>query len=212
MSLLFIQKRNPLILLPLFVIVLFVPLMCYHYTIRFADTPDEIVHNALTLMHTCLPLLISWWIILLFQDFFSWEGNELLYYYYSQPKLLCLYGVLLLVYGLAETAAFAAVRCIIELPLFILGQLAAETLCVAALAYFFAFLLLNSGGSLLISIGYCVYLNMFDTLNLFGFMSIFPRADAFLIQDGERIRHTLIAAILLNAAGMVCMKFRRKYR
>lgn len=207
-----IKKRKALILIPVFVIGIFIPLMCRHYTVRYADNPDELVQNALTLMHTCIPMLISWWIILLYQDFFSWDGNELLYYYYPQPKLLRLYGTALLAYGLMEVAVFAAVRHIIDMPLFVLGQLAAETLFVAALTYFFTFLLLNTGGSLLVSIGYCVYLNMFDTLNLFGFMSIFPRTDEFLIWNGARIRHALIAAVILNAAGMVCMKYRRTYK
>lgn len=207
-----IKKRKALILIPVFIIVVFIPLMCRHYTLRYADDPDEMLKNTLTLLHTCIPMLISWWIILLYQDFFSWEGNELLYYYYPQPKLLSLYGAALFAYGLMEAGVFAAVRHIIDLPLFVLGQLAAETLFVAALTYFFAFLLLNTGGSLLVSIGYCVYLNMFDTLNLFGFMSIFPRPEQFLIWDGARVKHTLIIAVILDIAGMICMKYRRKYK
>lgn len=207
-----IRKRKLLILLPVLGAGIFVPLMCRYYCIHFADTPDEIIKNALTLMHTCIPMLVSWWIVLLYHDFFSWEGNELLYYYYSQPALLKQYVIVLLVYGLMETVVFAVVGNMVDMPYFILGQLTAETLCVAAMTYFFAFLLLNTGGCLLVSIGYCVYINMFDTLDLFGFMSIFPRPEEFLVWDGGRVRDALVAAAVLNAVGVVCMKFRRKYK
>lgn len=88
----------------------------------------------------------------------------------------------------------------IDMPYFILGRLAAETLCEAALTYFFAFLLLNTRGCLLVSIGYCVYINMFDTLHLFGFMSIFPCPEEFLVWEGGRVRNALVAAVVLNAA------------
>ena len=111
-----------------------------------------------------------------------------------------------------ETVVFAVVGNMVDMPYFILGQLTAETLCVAAMTYFFAFLLLNTGGCLLVSIGYCVYINMFDTLDLFGFMSIFPRPEEFLVWDGGRVRDALVAAAVLNAVGVVCMKFRRKYK
>lgn len=99
----------------------------------------------------------------------------------------------------------------INMPYFILGQLSTETLCVVALTYFSAFLLLNTGGCLLVSIGYCVYIKMFDTLHVFGFMSIFPCLEEFLVWEVGSVRNALVVAIVLNAAGMVCMKFRRKY-
>lgn len=207
-----IRKRKRLVLLPVLGSGIFVPLMCWYYCVHFTDTPDEIIKNTLILMHTCIPMLVTWWIILLYHDFFSWEGNELLYYYHSQRALVKQYVIVLLVYGLMETAVFAVVQSMVDMPYFILGQLLAETMCVAAMVYFFAFLLLNTGGCLLVSIGYCVYINMFDTLNLFGFMSIFPRPEEFLVWNGGRVRNTLVAAAVLHAVGLVCMKFRRRYK
>lgn len=206
-----VRKRKTMFLMPILVLGVFVPLLIYHYTIRFGDDIDQVLYNTLTLLHTCLPMMVSWWIVLLYQDFFSREGNELLYYYYSYAMLVKQYAIAVVVYGMVEAAAFIGIIQIVELPFFVLGQLVSETLYIAAMTCLFAFLLLNTGGGLLISVCYCVFLNEFDTMGNFRFLSVFPGPDQFLVWDSGRIRNVLIVTAVFNAAVFLCMKYRRKY-
>lgn len=208
------KRCKGFVLLPIAVIGVVIPLMCRHYLVYYTGLgePYQAVSKTIALLHTCVPMMIAWWIVLLFRDFFNSEGNELLYYFYSQWELFKEYLILVCVYGVIAVLVFLVVSRIVDIPFFVLGQLECETLCIAALSYFCAFLLLNTGGSLLVSIGYCVWLNLFDTLNLFGFMSVFPREEQYLVWNWKSVAAILAAAVVLNIFGILCMRFRRNYK
>lgn len=214
MELLFIcfKKRKVAAFIPIFLTGILIPLLCYHYSVRYAHEPEQMAREVLALLHTCVPLSAAWWIILLYQDFFGQEGNELLYYYYPQRELIKEYALVLAAYGALAGAVFIGVKRIARLPLFVLLQLEVETLCVAALTFFCTFFFLNTGGSLLITAAYCIYINLFDTLGLFQFMSVFPDREQYLLWDSKQMWCVLAAAAVLDVLGGLCMRYRRKYK
>ena len=188
------KRCKGFVLLPIAVIGVVIPLMCRHYLVYYTGLgePYQAVSKTIALLHTCVPMM--------------------LYYFYSQWELFKEYLILVCVYGVIAVLVFLVVSRIVDIPFFVLGQLECETLCIAALSYFCAFLLLNTGGSLLVSIGYCVWLNLFDTLNLFGFMSVFPREEQYLVWNWKSVAAILAAAVVLNIFGILCMRFRRNYK
>lgn len=206
-----VRKRKMMFLIPVLVLGVFVPLLLRHYTVIYAGYEDQLMWYALTLLHTCVPMLVSWWIVLLYQDFFGWDGNELLYYYYPCSMLAKQYVAAVIVYVVLESAAFCGYRLIVPAADLVLAQLVSETLCMAAFTCLCAFLLQNTGASLLVSICYCVYINMIDRSGYFDFISIFPHPDAYMAWDAGRTAGVLAAAAVCTAATFVCMRYRRKY-
>lgn len=206
-----VRKRKMMFLIPVLVLGIFVPLLLRHYTVMYAGYEEQIMWYALVLLHTCLPMLVSWWIVLLYQDFFGWDGNELLYYYYPCSMLVKQYAAAVIVYVILESAVFCGYRLIVPAPDFVLAQLVSETLCVASFTCLCAFLMQNTGASMLVSIGYCVYLNMIDRSGYFNFISVFPYPDAYMVWDAGRVENVLAAAAVCTAAVFVCMRYRRKY-
>lgn len=116
------------------------------FLVRYVEEPERIVEEVIALLHTCIPMAGCWWIILLYQDFFEWEGNELLYYYHSWRQLIKEYIFVVAVYvGVSGFIVFC-IQQTIEFPFFVIVQLSAETVFIASLTLFFSFLLQNTGG------------------------------------------------------------------
>ncbi len=207
-----LRKRKAIMVIPIFIIGIFVPIMCHYFSVRYVEEPERIVEEIIALLHTCIPMAGCWWIILLYQDFFVWEGNELLYYYHSWRQLIKEYIFVMAVYaGISGFIAFC-IQQTIDFPLFVIGQLSVETVFIASLTLFSSFLLQNTGGSLLIVIAYCVYLNHFDSLGIFQFMSVFPRREEFLNFNVGLLRNALISSGIMSALGSECIGWRRGYK
>ena len=113
--------------------------------------------------------------------------------------------------GISGFIAFC-IQQTIDFPLFVIGQLSVETVFIASLTLFSSFLLQNTGGSLLIVIAYCVYLNHFDSLGIFQFMSVFPRREEFLNFNVGLLRNALISSGIMSALGSECIGWRRGYK
>ena len=141
-----LRKRKAMIVIPIFIIGILVPIMCFYFSVLYVEEPERIVEEVIALLHTCIPMTGCWWIILLYQDFFEWEGNELLYYYHSWRQLIKEYIFVVAVYvGVSGFIVFC-IQQTIEFPLFVIGQLSVETVFIASLTLFSSFLLQNTGG------------------------------------------------------------------
>ena len=139
-----LRKRKAMIVIPIFIIGILVPIMCFYFLVRYVEEPERIVEEVIALLHTCIPMAGCWWIILLYQDFFEWEGNELLYYYHSWRQLIKEYIFVVAVYvGVSGFIVFC-IQQTIEFPFFVIVQLSAETVFIASLTLFFSFLLQNT--------------------------------------------------------------------
>ena len=126
-----LRKRKAMIVIPIFIIGILVPIMCFYFWVRYVEEPERIVEEVIALLHTCIPMAGCWWIILLYQDFFEWEGNELLYYYHSWRQLIKEYIFVVAVYvGVSGFIVFC-IQQTIEFPFFVIVQLSAETVFIA---------------------------------------------------------------------------------
>ncbi len=207
-----IRKRKTMIVIPIFIIGIFVPIMSYYFSVQYVKEPERIVEEVIALLHTCIPMAGCWWIILLYQDFFEWEGNELLYYYHSLRQLIKEYIFVVAVYiGISGFIIFC-IQQTIDFPFYLIGQLSAEIMFIASLTLFSSFLSQNTGGSLLIVLAYCVYLNHFDSLGIFQFMSVFPQREEFLYFNVGLLKNALISSGIMSVLGSACIGWRREYK
>lgn len=163
-------------------------------------------------LHVWIPLFSGWWTIIFTTDFFSSDGNELMYLFHRQiyvfaGQLAAMAGYLLLVAG-----GFCLYGAICPMEEVVLWQLLFESAMVGSLTFFTCFLLQNTGAALMVSVLYCIYLNLFDPLNMFGFLSVFPREMQSAAWDPVLAVKAVAGTIVFLAGGTLLFQVRRVYK
>jgi hypothetical protein len=163
-------------------------------------------------MHLWIPLFSSWWIILLFHDFFDNEGNELLYLYHRPTYFLCNQCVFMLLYGSATTLFYLIFRIFIDVNLFVLLQIIVESYVISSFVYLLCFVLHNTGTGLLIVSAYCIYILLFDEFKYLSFLSIFPETNIANQDNISRIVISSVLIVMFLFIGFVFSKLRHVYK
>lgn len=210
-----LQKKKVMALIPLFVSFVLLPLMGLFFCYRYEGDTQGAVREFTLQMHVWIPLFSAWWGLVLFQDFFESGGNELLYLYHHPPYFLKIQCAAVLLYSFCIAACFLICRQIcrqfIPLEWFLVVQLLAESFFAAALAYFLYFAFLNTGAGLLIVAAYCIYLNLFDTLGMLDFISVFPKYSDITAENVRLIECSCLSALIFLVLGFLCSKFHKDY-
>lgn len=163
-------------------------------------------------LHVWIPMFAVWWTILVFQDFFEHEGNEILYLYHSPVQLLRDQCLVLVWYIMTIGFFWLLFYRFAGFGEIVLIQLVLESLFIGNFSYFLCFFLQNSGGTFLIVLAYCIYLNLFDSLNLFRFMSVFPEDVVVAQTDVRRMYMSAVLAVLFLMGGFVSSQLRHVYK
>lgn len=207
-----LKKKKLLFLVPFLVMGVLVPALIM--LIIYQNGGDVLLARTdiFRQLHVWIPMFAVWWTILVFQDFFEHEGNEILYLYHSPVQLLRDQCLVLVWYIM--TIGFFWLLCyrLTGLGETVLIQLVLESLFIGNFSYFLCFFLQNSGGTYLIILAYCIYLNLFDSLKLFQFMSVFPEGYAETQQDARRMYMCAVLSVFFMIGGFVSSKLRHVYK
>lgn len=204
-----LRKKKAAALLPLAVLYLFLPAMTALFYFHYKEEQEIFLRVVMQQLHVWIPLFSSWWIILLFHDFVDCEGNELLYLYHKPSYFLKVLSLSFLLYSGAVSLFFVVFRIYVPGERFVLLQLVTEIFVISSLAYFFCFLLQNTGSGFLMIAAYCIYIILFDHLRILSFMSIFPESGTASPENITLMGKSFLAAVLFLAAGLICSRFRR---
>lgn len=205
-------KRKIMFLVPLFMMGVVLPLISVFFYRQNADLYETFVSDVVLQMHVWIPMLSAWWVILLFNDFFENEGNELLYIYFRPGQLLAEHILVTLLYGVCVVIFCVVFRMFVLFEIFVMVQLLAESFAISSAVYFLCFAIQKTGVGLLMAMAYCVYLNLFDYLKLLRFLSVFPESRVADEKNVELVKSCMIISVLFLVLGFLLSKFRRTFK
>ena len=162
-------------------------------------------------LHVWIPLFSTWWILIYAGDFFSHDGNELMYLIWKPHQIIVCVAAGVAVYMTTAVLSFAVLQSIQPFAALLLWQILAETWMMASLAFFCCFLFQSTGAALMAAVLYDIYINLFDGLHMFSAISIFPQQTLTAEADPPRMAAALIVGIVLFVGGAVCVKVRKIY-
>ena len=160
-------------------------------------------------LHVWVPLFSTWWILLYAGDFFSHDGNELMYLIWKPHQIIAceVAGV----FGFMIVLSFGVLQIIQPFDILLLWQILSEIWMMAGMAFFCCFLFQSTGAALMTAVLYGIYLNLFDGLHMFSAISIFPQQTLTIEADPLRMTAAIIAGSVFFAAGAACVKYRKVY-
>lgn len=205
-------KKKIMFFLPLFFLGGVLPLLSVFLYRNFENDYEEFISNITLQMHVWIPMFSAWWGILLFNDFFENEGNELLYMYYRPVHLLVEQLFVSLLYVIALILFFSLFQHFVDVEKFLLVQLIAESLVISSAVYFLCFAFQKTGVGLLMAVTYCIYLNLFDSLKLLKFLSIFPESSIADTENVGVIKISVFISFLFLCSGFLSSKICRTFK
>lgn len=205
-------KNKIRFIVPFVVLLVLIPAMIGTIVSSSGNSGDVKLADIIRQLHVWIPLFSGWWTIVFTADFFSSDGNELMYLFHRQiyvfwGQMAALIFYLLLVFG-----GFCLYGVICPIEEVVLWQLLLESAMVCSLTFFICFLLQNTGAALMVSVLYCVYLNLFDSLNMFGFLSVFPREMQSVAWEPGIAVKAMVGTIVFLLVGTLLFQVRRVYR
>lgn len=197
---------------PIIVLFVFLPVLIGTIASTSSEPGDMQTVDMIRQLHVWIPLFSGWWTIVFAHDFFSVDGNELMYLYHRTTHILAGQIVGMLIYLFLVCVSFTLYDAIYPMEQEILYQLLLESMMVCNLTFFTCFLFQNTGAALMIIVVYCIYLNLFDALGMFRFLSVFPQKTLFTKWDNGMPGKALAGALVFCASGTALSKIRRVYR
>ena len=207
-----LTKRKRMFSVPLVIIYFVLPILSFFIYKQKSDIYEEFVSAVVLQMHVWIPMLSSWWVILMFHSFFENEGNEVLYIHVRPLQFLLDYLGVFFLYSFFIVVFSLVFRFFVPYEIFVIGQLLAESLFISSAVFFMCFAVQKTGVGLLMAIAYCVYLNLFDYLKLFKFLSVFPESRGMDAPNLRLIKICIVGSMLCILMGTVLSKFRRAYK
>lgn len=207
-----LKKSKLFFFVPLFILGVVLPFMCVFFYNHYNKDMQLFMQNIIIQLHLFIPLLSSWWTILILKDFYESDGNELLYLYYRPRHLLVVHCMSVVMYIGMIIVFFFIFQIFTNATIFFMYQLIVESLVVSSLVYFLCMALQNTGTGLLIVLSYCVYINLFDSLRVLTFMSIFPMNGEASSENIRLIEISLMITVVLLGGGYVFSKIRHVYK
>lgn len=192
-------------------IALFVLIPALAALILTGPESDIKMADCIRQLHVWVPLFSTWWILLYAGDFFSHDGNELMYLIWKPYQIIVCEVAGVFGFMIAAVLSFGVLQIIQPFDILLLWQILSETWMMAGMAFFCCFLFQSTGAALMTAVLYGIYLNLFDGLHMFSAISIFPQQTLTIEADPLRMTAAIIAGSVFFAAGAACVKYRKVY-
>ncbi len=202
-------KNKIMFWVPVIELVVILPMLIYIMSRNEHRGELELANEIIRQLHVWIPLGAGWWSIVFANDFFSSDGNELLYLFHKTLHIVMGQGVSFFLYVICIIMAFPLYRMIFSMDWIVMWQVIMESLMIAGFTFFLSFFLQNTGAALLIIITYCIYLNLFDKLHMFDIISVFPTDCVFPAWESGLVIKTFVIAAVFWGLGGICVKKRR---
>lgn len=199
-------------IVPIVVLLVLLPVIIGTIVTSSGNSGDVKQAEIIRQLHVWIPLFSGWWTIVFTTDFFSSDGNELMYLFHKQFYVFGGQMAVLIIYLLLVSGGYCLYGAVCPMEEVVLWQLLLESAMVCSLTFFTCFLLQNTGAALMISVLYCLYLNLFDSLNMFGFLSVFPQEMQFAAWDPGIAAKAIVGTVVFLAGGTLLFRVRRVYK
>lgn len=207
-----LYKRKWVAVLPLLILYVLLPGITVMFFCHYQNDYDRFLQVVIQQLHVWIPMMGAWWILVLFHDFVDCEGNELLYLFHGIGFFFKTVVLVLALYSAFSTPLCFFYVLKFQTGMFLMLQLFLETAAMVSFAFFVCFLLQNTGACFLLIVAYCVYILLFDTTGILGFLSIFSLDTNISAENIIRLRNTGIVSLCSFFAGLACTRIRRVYK
>ena len=140
-----LRNRSGRLFIPVMIAYVILTAVCFYYLREAVRYPD-FFRYVTEWCHRIVPMFACWWVLVLYDEFVSGEGNELLYLYLSPKAVLKVQFVAVMVYFVWIAVYIGAMQFFFEMKPFFVLRLCAEAFFVSGAAYLLIFI-------------YCAYLD-----------------------------------------------------
>ncbi len=205
--------RNKLgALAPILLLYVVLPALIWGITAISGGTDEAQKSDVLRLLHLWIPLFSGWWALMYANDFFSNDGNEIMFLLHKGHHVLASQVCYMVLYLVLLVGSFQIYTRLCPMETTVLWQLLTESIMLCNFTFCGCFLFQNTGASFMLVVIYCVYIIMFDYLHMFDMISIFPRDYANVIWEPQVAGKSLVAGVVFCVAGMWFYCKRRVYK
>lgn len=197
--------------IPVFVVIVYFPIASFYLYDAFNDSLNLFFINIHQRFFLFFPLFSVWWTIFVLKEFMDAQGNELLYIYNKPKHIMKIQLLICLLYSLNVAAYMLVFNFIFSNHFFIMIQLLICSFTMCSFAFFVSLLFNSTGIALLLSVTYCIFLNLFDLDNVLSFISIFPNTFEINMESLIHIVCVFLVGIIFNASGYLISKFKKLY-
>lgn len=135
-------------------IALFVLIPALAALILTGPESDIKMADCIRQLHVWVPLFSTWWILLYAGDFFSHDGNELMYLIWKPHQIIACEVAGVFGYMIAAVLSFGVLQIIQPFDILLLWQILSEIWMMAGMAFFCCFLFQSTGAALMTAVLY----------------------------------------------------------
>ncbi|WP_026834682.1 hypothetical protein [Eubacterium xylanophilum] len=195
-----IIKRILVYVIPVVVVYSIIAFLKSVYDIHeFSD--EEKLSNISSFFQTVMPIVLTWWVLIINKNIIHDDGNELYRIYISGSSSAlshlvlqgCFFPMIVIGYCIINIL-------IIHINPSIIFYVALESFCLSSLAFMLNYILSNVGIGLIVVGLYAFCINVVDSFGLFKKISIYTDGDEFNAKNG--VIMAVIGLVFLLVGGI----------
>lgn len=207
-----LRNRMGRLFIPVIIAYVILTVVCFYYRREAIRYPD-FFRYVTEWCHRIVPMFACWWVLVLYDEFVSGEGNELLYLYLSPKAVLKVQFVAVMLYFVWIASYIGAMQFFFEMKPFFVLRLCAESFFISGAAYLLVSLVRNTGVPVLLIFIYCAYLDqrLRVCTEYLGGLSSSLFTQEWSGQNVKWAAGTFVVTIFLYGIGYFVYRMVRKY-
>ncbi len=153
-----LRNRAGRLFVPVVIAYVILTVVCFYYRREAVRIPDFFTYVT-EWCHRIVPMFACWWVLILYDEFVSGEGNELLYLYLSPGAVLKAQFAAVAAYFVWIGIYIGGMQFFFEMKPFFALRLCTESFFISGAAYLLVSLVRNTGVPILLIFIYCAYLD-----------------------------------------------------
>lgn len=153
-----LRNRSGRLFVPVLIAYVILTAVCFYYRREAFRIPDFFTYVT-EWCHRIIPMFACWWVLILYDEFVSGEGNELLYLYLSPGAVLKAQFAAVAAYFVWIGIYIGGMQFFFAMKPFFALRLCTESFFISGAAYLLVSLVRNTGVPILLIFIYCAYLD-----------------------------------------------------
>ena len=153
-----LRNRSGRLFVPVLIAYVILTAVCFYYRREAFRIPDFFTYVT-EWCHRIIPMFACWWVLILYDEFVSGEGNELLYLYLSPGAVLKAQFAAVAAYFVWIGIYIGGMQFFFAMKTFFALRLCTESFFISGAAYLLVSLVRNTGVPILLIFIYCAYLD-----------------------------------------------------
>lgn len=207
-----LRNRSGRLFVPVIVAYVILTVVCFYYR-REAVRYPEFFKYVTEWCHRIVPMFACWWVLILYNEFVSGEGNELLYLYLSPQAVLKVQFAAVMAYFVWIGIYIGGMQFFFEMKPFFVLRLCTESFFISGAAYLLVSLVRNTGVPILLIFIYCAYLDQRLSVctEYLGGLSSSLQSQQWSVKNVNWAAGTFVVTVFLYLTGYAVYRKIRKY-